>query len=147
MYIVFFGNMIAPVLQNTRDNTLFKGKAILLFGARKVGKTTLLTQWANSCHKPILEVSGEEPDIRELLSSITSTQLKNYIGHNTLFIIDEAQRLANTGLALKLITDKLKHVHTGPSAFDRANKMNEPFGRKFEYKLFPVTQTIHENHE
>ncbi|GEM_PF-3042646 len=82
MYIVFFGNMTAPVLQNTRDNTLFKGKAILLFGARKVGKTTLLTQWANSCHKPILEVSGEEPDIRELLSSITSTQLKNYIGHN-----------------------------------------------------------------
>ncbi len=135
--------MIERIIRNELINTLFKGKAILLFGARQVGKTTLLEQLVEGRMENTLQISGDEPDIRTLFQSITSTQLKNYIGQNTLFIIDEAQRITNIGLTLKLITDKLKGVQviaTGSSAFEMANKMNEPLtGRKFEFSLFPLS--------
>jgi len=135
--------MIERTLLKELETTLFNGKAILLFGARQVGKTTLLEQLEAKINEPILHISGDEPDIRELLSSITSTQLKNYIGTHRLFIIDEAQRIKNIGLTLKLITDKIKSVQviaTGSSAFEMANKMNEPLtGRKFEFRLFPIS--------
>lgn len=125
------------------ERKLFKGKAILLFGARQVGKTTLLEYLTTNRNESVLHISGDEPDIRELLSNITSTQLKNYIGSNSIFFIDEAQRIPNIGLTLKLITDKLREVQviaTGSSSFEMANKMNEPLtGRKFEFKLFPLS--------
>ncbi|VAW29556.1 Prokaryotic ATPase [hydrothermal vent metagenome] len=142
--------MIVRSIQTELENTLFKGKAILLFGARQVGKTTLLEELEKARPENTLQISGDEPDIRALLASITSTQLKNYIGQSTLFIIDEAQRITNIGLTLKLITDKLKHVQviaTGSSAFEMANKMNEPLtGRKFELKMFPLSFMEMVNH-
>lgn len=135
--------MISRVTIQSIDEKLFKGKAILLFGVRQVGKTTLLEHLTATRTEAVLHITGDEPDIRELLSNITSTQLKNYIGSNRIFLIDEAQRIPNIGLTLKLITDKLKDVQliaTGSSSFELANKMNEPpTGRKFEFKLFQLS--------
>ena len=122
----------------------------MLFGARQVGKTTLLEYLIDIRKEAVLNISGDEPDIRELLSNITSTQLKNYIGKNTIFFIDEAQRIPNIGLTLKLITDKLKDIQviaTGSSSFEMANEMNEPLtGRKFEFNLFPLSFQEMVNH-
>ena len=142
--------MISRITIQNIDKKLFKRKAILLFGARQVGKTTLLEHLIKTRKEAVLHVSGDEPDIRELLSNITSSQLKNYIGKNTIFFIDEAQRIPNIGLTLKLITDQLKDIQvitTGSSSFEMANEMNEPLtGRKFEYKLFPLSFQEMANH-
>ena len=142
--------MITRTTIQSIEKRLFKGKAILLFGARQVGKTTLLEYLINIRKEKVLHVSGDEPDIRSLLSSITSTELKSYIGDNTIFFIDEAQRIPNIGLTLKLITDKLKNIQviaTGSSSFEMANEMNEPLtGRKFEFNLFPLSFQEMVNH-
>ena len=135
--------MIQRQLFSTIQKRLFKGKAILIFGARQVGKTTLIEEVISPYNKDVLILSGDEPDIRNQLSTITSTQLKMIIGSKKILFIDEAQRVENIGLTLKLITDQIKDVQviaTGSSAFDLANQTSEPLtGRKFEYKLFPLS--------
>jgi len=124
-------------------NKLHKGKAILIFGARQVGKTTLLKVMEDQNDSTILHLNGDEPDIRASLPSMTSSQLKNMIGKHSILIIDEAQRITNIGLILKLIVDQIPNVQviaTGSSSFEMANQMNEPLtGRKFEYKMFPIS--------
>ncbi len=76
-------------------------------------------------------------------SDINTAQLKRLIGTKKIIYIDEAQRLNNIGLTLKMITDQIKTVQviaTGSSAFELANKTNEPLtGRKYEYTLFPLS--------
>ena len=142
--------MIQRQLFSTIKNKLFKGKAIVLIGARQTGKTTLIENIISSYSQETLVLSGDEPDTRELLANITSTQLKMMIGNHKIIFIDEVQRIENIGLTLKLITDKIKDVQviaTGSSAFDLANKTTEPLtGRKFEYKLFPVSFAEMVNH-
>ncbi|HRF25127.1 MAG TPA: AAA family ATPase, partial [Chitinophagaceae bacterium] len=84
-----------------------------------------------------------ETDVRAFLEKPTSTLLKSLIGKNKTVIIDEAQRIENIGLCIKLITDNIKQVKiiaTGSSAFELANKINEPLtGRKWEYHLYPLS--------
>jgi len=121
---------------------LFKKKAILIFGARQVGKTTFIeTLFKNE--KDILFLDGDEADNRELLSNTTSTRIKSIIGKHKIVCIDEAQRIDNIGLTIKLFTDKIKDVQvivTCSSAFELANKLNEPLtGRKYEFYLFPLS--------
>lgn len=122
---------------------LFRGKAILLFGARQVGKTTFVRNMAEKSGKSVMHINGDEPDVRELMTSISSAQLKNYIGNHELVIIDEAQRIPNIGLTLKLLTDNFPEIQviaTGSSSLDIANEAKEPLtGRKFEYNLFPFS--------
>jgi predicted AAA+ superfamily ATPase len=129
---------------------LFQGKAILLFGARQVGKTTLIKDLIASYEDDALIFSGDDPDTQSIFSDITSTQLKRLIGNKKIFFIDEAQQIKNIGLMLKLITDQIEGVQviaTGSSSFELANKTNEPLtGRKFEYHLFPLSFTEMVNH-
>ncbi len=133
--------MISRIQQDNILKRLHKGKAILLFGARQVGKTTLLNTINALDNESILYVNGDEPDIREYFSERTSAELRNYIGQHTILVIDEAQRIPGIGITLKLITDQIKDVQviaTGSSSFELANKMNEPLtGRKYEFQLFP----------
>jgi uncharacterized protein len=143
--------MIPRKIEDIIRIRLFKGKAILLFGARQVGKTTLVKNLAKISHKKVLHLNGDEPDIRELLGSISSSQLKNYIGNNELVVIDEAQRIQNIGITLKLITDnypEIQVIATGSSSLDIANSAKEPLtGRKFEYTLYPFSfQELVNNH-
>lgn len=121
---------------------LNKHKAILIFGARQVGKTTLVENLFGN-RKDVLFLDGDEADNREHLSNTTSTRLKSIIGKHKIICIDEAQRIENIGVTLKLFTDKIKDVQviaTGSSAFELANKLNEPLtGRKYEFHLFPLS--------
>jgi uncharacterized protein len=134
------------ILASIKDR-LFKGKVIVLTGPRQVGKTTLLRQLAEEFDlNTVLSLNCDEPDICILLQNVTSTQLKSLVGKHTLILIDEAQKVENIGLTLKLMVDNLPDIQiiaSGSSAFDLRNQLNEPLtGRKFEYHLFPFS--IHE---
>ena len=119
------------------------GKAIIILGPRQSGKTTLLKTLQSITEKKTLFLNCDEPDIRKQLTEVTSSQLKKLIGDAELLLIDEAQRIPNIGLTLKLIYDQIESVQivaTGSSAFELASTVNEPLtGRKFEYLLLPFS--------
>ncbi len=122
---------------------LFKGKAIILFGPRQAGKTTLIENVLQDRTEQILSLNGDEPDVRELLTNCTSTRLRSIIGKNEIMFIDEAQRIPDIGLTLKLVVDQIPEVQvvaTGSSAFELNSSTAEPLtGRKFEFKLYPLS--------
>ena len=135
--------MIHRIAIKEFEKFLFKGKAILIYGARQVGKTTLTKQLLKKRKEAILAISGDEPDIREIFKNITSTQLKQYIGKHKILFIDEAQRIENIGLTLKLIVDHIAEVQviaTGSSTFELADKTSETLtGRKYLIQLYPIS--------
>jgi uncharacterized protein len=135
--------MIQRALKDTIIAKLNDNKAIILLGPRQTGKSTLLKLIQAQLKQPIAWWNGDETDIRSLLEAPTSTKLKQLIGSNKTLVIDEAQRIENIGLCIKLITDNIKDVKviaTGSSAFELANKINEPLtGRKWEYHLYPFS--------
>ncbi len=134
--------MIGRIIYEKIKQDLFKGKAILLIGPRQVGKTTLLQQLQEE-YSGTLFLDCDEPDVRLMLEDSTSTLLKDLIGNAKLLIIDEAQRVKNIGISLKLIIDRISNVQliaSGSSSLELANLINEPLtGRKFEYFLFPFS--------
>ena len=101
--------MIKRKLQNIIESKLYSGKAIVLIGARQVGKTTLLKTIFNKT-EDLIWLNGDEIDVQNLFENITSTRLKALIGKNKIIVIDEAQRIKNIGLRLKLITDEIPQV-------------------------------------
>jgi uncharacterized protein len=135
--------MITRALKPTILDKINKGKAIIIIGPRQVGKSTLLAEIAQESGKKTIFFDCDERDDREILTDTTSTALRAHIGNAELVLIDEAQRVKNIGLTLKLFTDKIKNVQvivTGSSSFDLANEINEPLtGRKFEYQMFPLS--------
>ena len=135
--------MILRKLKNVIKGRLFNGKAIVLIGARQVGKTTLLNQLAQESEQPVLMLNCDEPEVRILLENTNISQLKLLIGNNKLIIIDEAQKVKNIGLTLKLFVDNFKDLQviaTGSSTFELHNRLNEPLtGRKLEYQLYPIS--------
>jgi uncharacterized protein len=135
--------MIKRILENNIISRLKDKKAIILLGPRQAGKTSFVQLIKNSLASPVAWWNGDESDIRNLLEKPTSTRLKGLIGNNKTLVIDEAQRIENIGICIKLITDNIKNVKviaTGSSAFELANKINEPLtGRKWEYHLYPLS--------
>jgi len=136
--------MIDRDVYSTIKERLFRGKTIILTGARQVGKSTLLKKLATDYQdKKVLFLNCDEPDTRMLLEGATSTSLRNMIGSHKLLFIDEAQKVKNIGTSLKLIADNIPEVQvvaTGSSAFDLKNQLNEPLtGRKFEFSLYPFS--------
>jgi predicted AAA+ superfamily ATPase len=134
--------MINRLLQNKIKERLFKGKAIILFGPRQSGKSTLVERLLREMNQGWLYLNGDEADVREILTNTSSTKLKALAGRNKIVFIDEAQRISNVGLTLKLFTDQLSDVQviaTGSSAFELSSQVNEPLtGRKYEFMLYPV---------
>jgi len=134
--------MIKRFLEERIKTKLYDGKAIVLLGARQVGKTTLLKILFDN-NEDTLWLNGDEADVQSLFENATSSRLKTIFGNKRNIIIDEAQRISDIGIKLKLITDNLKNVQliaTGSSSFELANKVNEPLtGRKWEYKMFPLS--------
>ena len=132
--------MIKRTLFNTIQQKFYKGKAIVLLGPRQVGKTTLIQELLVG--KPHLFLNGDDPDIRVMLEGIGTSKLQTIIGNNDIVYIDEAQRISDIGITLKLITDQFKHVQllvSGSSALELNNHTQEPLtGRKFEYHLYPI---------
>jgi len=120
-------------------------KVVIIYGPRQVGKTTLAHQIAQqfSAGTEYLYLNCDEPDIEQALHDKTSTQLKNFIGAYSLIVIDEAQRVTNIGLTIKLIHDTFPNVRiiaTGSSSFDLANQVSEPLtGRSRVFTLYPLS--------
>lgn len=134
--------MIKRLLDSSINQRLGKGKVILVLGPRQVGKTTLLndiTERRGNC----LFLNGDDPIVKQQLEGANTQTLKQIIAGYTLIFVDEAQRIKNIGLTLKLILDQFKHVQllvSGSSALELANEVNEPLtGRKWEYQMYPIS--------
>jgi uncharacterized protein len=119
-----------------------KGKAIILLGPRQTGKTTLLKKITGEKGN-YLFLDCDELLIKERLENANLENLKQIIGNHTIIFIDEAQRVKNIGLTLKIIIDQLADKQllvSGSSALELANEINEPLtGRKWEYLLYPLS--------
>lgn len=119
-------------------------KVIVIYGPRRCGKTTLIKKFLEGIGEKYLLLSGEDIFVQQAMNSQSIVQLKNYIGDNKLLVIDEAQKIKNIGLNLKLIVDHIKDIQilvTGSSSFDLANHVGEPLtGRKFTLTQLPLSQ-------
>ena len=130
-------------LQSVIQERCFQGKAIILLGARQVGKTTLLKKIIQEQQVEALYLNCDEPQTVTALTNCNLRELQMVIGANKFVVIDEAQKVDNIGLTLKLIVDNMPDVQviaTGSSAFELRNCLNEPLtGRKYEYQMFPIS--------
>jgi len=119
-------------------------KVLVLYGARRVGKTTLIRRYAEHVDDDVLLVTGEDIAVRHYLSSESVETLKSFVGTKRTLIVDEAQYVPNIGLNLKLLVDHvkgLKVIATGSSCFDLARKTGHPLtGRQETLTVFPFSQ-------
>jgi hypothetical protein len=126
------------------DNLVQPGKVVVLYGPRRVGKTTLLQHYLAESHNKADILNGDDISIREYLSSQSIIQLKSFVGNRKLLVIDEAQNIPNIGLNLKLLVDHmpdLSIIATGSSSFELARDIGEPLtGRKYTLQLYPIAQ-------
>lgn len=134
--------MIIRDLEKLIAKRMFSGKAIIIIGARQIGKTTTLVNLLQG-YTDVLLLDGDDRVVRELLNEPSTEQIKNIIGKHKIVFIDEVQRIKNIGLTAKIIVDKFKDVQllmSGSSALDIKNQLSESLtGRKWEYLMFPVT--------
>ncbi len=141
---------ILRVLSDVMLSDCFKGKAIVLLGARQVGKSTLLKNLFTNTQNKILWLDAENADVSAIFTSATNVRLAQIAGNNNIVVIDEAQKVPNIGSVLKLFTDYMPHIQviaTGSSSFDLRNKTNEPLtGRKWEHYLYPISFAEMVNH-
>lgn len=135
--------MIQRKLFEIISKRLFSGKTILLLGPRQVGKTTLMKRVFEANTDKALWLNADNPDDRELLNAINSSRAIELFQPKTLVIIDEAQRLENSGLTLKIIHDScpgIQLVATGSSSFELSDKIKESLtGRKWTFTLYPIS--------
>ena len=142
--------MITRVQSAKIERAFFKGKAIIVSGARQVGKTTMLEHILQKYQDKLLALDGDDITIQELQNRPNTQQIKQIIGDNKLVFIDEAQRIPEIGLTSKIIIDKFRDVQlilSGSSSFDLYSKVNEPLtGRKWTFNLWPVSWEEWQNH-
>lgn len=135
--------MIPRKLLPVLESRLFQGKALLLLGPRQVGKTTLMRELAARAAVPTLWLNADEPGVRSRLEQSSIASLSRIVGEARLVVLDEAQRIENIGLTLKLLVDEFPEVQvlaTGSSALELRSTLHEPLtGRKFEYHLYPLS--------
>lgn len=139
--------MFTRTIENIIKDKINSGKAIVVVGARQVGKTTLLKRILKD--KEYLFLDADDPSTRNLLQNPTTEQIRTFLGDYQYVFLDEAQRIPGIGLTLKIITDQFNEVQlfvSGSSSFDLGNELNEPLtGRKWEYELFPISWEEYEN--
>lgn len=135
--------MIQRNLQSVLTGFIGKGKALLLIGARQVGKSTLFKQITDTLTDEVLWLNCDQEEARSVLSNQSLNTLRLLLGDYKVIVIDEAQRVTNIGLTLKLITDNFPDKQLlviGSSSLDLHNHLNEPLtGRKLEYYLYPIS--------
>jgi len=122
---------------------LFKGKALIVFGPRQVGKTTFVEQLLKEVNKKTLYLNGDDADVRDAFAKPNATQIGKMLGDYEILFIDEAQRILEVGLFIKIVVDQFKSVQviaTGSSAFELSGKINESLtGRKYQMMLLPFS--------
>ncbi len=142
LYSQIWCKMINRTLSGLVEKKINSGKALIILGARQTGKTTLLKSIFEKKNK-VLWLNADEADIRAIFENSSSARLKAMFANYKIIVVDEAQRISDVGIKFKLITDQIPNVQlvaTGSSAFELANKINEPLtGRKWEYHLFPLS--------
>ncbi|MFC2100662.1 ATP-binding protein [Bacteroidota bacterium] len=137
-------------IQQKIEDTLFKQKVIIIYGARRVGKTTLSKQIIKK-HPGSRYINCELLQNKVALETTNSELLFNFIGKHSLIVLDEAQYIKNIGLVLKVITDTFPNIQiiaTGSSSFDLSYSISEPLtGRSREYILYPfsVQEIVNQN--
>ena len=135
--------MINRIQEEKIRKVLFRGKAIVIIGPRQVGKTTLVEQLVKGLSKKVLWLSGDDPQVQATLNGVSISRMKSVIGNHEVLVVDEAQRIQNAGLVLKLITDHFSNVQlivTGSSSLDIAAQTKESLmGRKLEFNLYPLS--------
>lgn len=135
--------MIKRRLKEPIVSRMFKGKAIILVGARQVGKTTLLKEIDSEMNIPAERLNCDDPIVRTLLANSSLSQLELLLANKKMVIIDEAQRVDNIGITLKLIIDNMPDVQvlvTGSSSLGLSSSTNESLtGRKIEYVMYPIS--------
>lgn len=136
--------LVERTILSLLSHRLTDRKAILILGPRQTGKSTVLREIARQLNKKLLFLNCDEAQSREALENIRNlSQMGNLIGSAELVVVDEAQRVRDIGIILKLITDNFPQVKllvSGSSAFELSNIINEPLtGRKWEYLLLPFS--------
>ena len=135
--------MIRRKLQDVIEQHLFKGKAIIVIGARQVGKSTMFRMILKERNESALTLNCDEPEVKEMLANANLRELQLLIGQNKIMFIDEAQRVSDIGITLKIIIENFSDVQlmvTGSSSLELQSKLTEPLtGRKFEYHMFPLS--------
>ncbi len=125
------------------EKYLKKGKVTVIYGPRRVGKTTLIEKYLESYSGKYYFGTGEDSDLKQIFSSQSVNTMKNFFGGYDLVVIDEAQMIPDVGIGLKLLVDQIKDINviaSGSSSFDLSNKLGEPLtGRKVSLKLYPVS--------
>jgi uncharacterized protein len=126
------------------DSYLSPGKALIIYGPRRAGKTTLLKSYLDSCNLRYRLETGDDIRIRNLLGSGDLKQIVAIAEGFDLVAIDEAQQIPDIGMGLKILVDHLPNLRviaTGSSSFDLAGAVGEPLtGRKRTLTLFPISQ-------
>ena len=136
-------SFLPRLIQSKIENRLFKNKVIVIYGARQVGKTVLVKQIINKYKDKSLYLNCELLSVQQNLSVPEAEKLKNYIGKYKLVILDEAQKISNIGVILKILVDTypdIQVIATGSSSFDLAEKISEPLtGRVDKFILYPFS--------
>lgn len=133
-----------PRIYDDLDNLLREGKVIVIYGPRRVGKTTLVSNYLKKTRLKYKLESGDDLGVAEILSSQSFDKINQFAAGYDLIVIDEAQRIPQVGLGLKILVDnnpKTKVLITGSSSLSLSYKVGEPLvGRMFDYILYPVSQ-------
>lgn len=122
---------------------LFKGKVVVIYGARQVGKTTLSKKILDDCSESGKYLNCELASVQQGLSVIEAERIRSFLGDYKLVVFDEAQNIRDIGKVLKIMVDTypdIQIIATGSSSFDLADKISEPLtGRNFTYLLYPLS--------
>ncbi|MFP4180229.1 MAG: ATP-binding protein [Spirochaetaceae bacterium] len=135
--------IIRRSLEDRVEQWLFRGKIISIFGARQVGKTTMVQQLLKKHGDLSNYYNCDIPSVAAYFENPEPMLLSRLIGNAKLIVIDEAQRVKNIGLTLKVLHDTMPRVQiitTGSSSFHLGNALNEALtGRGMEFLLFPFS--------
>ncbi len=135
--------LIPRIYDNQIINLVKPGKVLLLYGARRIGKTTLLENFLKTYNGKFLLSSGEDRDLQKILETESVQQFKTFFGSYDLLIIDEAQKIDNIGIALKLIVDHISNISviaSVSSSFELSTKIVAPLtGRHRTRTLYPLS--------
>lgn len=135
--------MITRLLESSIKSDLFKGKTIIIYGARQVGKTTLVEKILNDFGDAGRYLNCEILSVEQNLKDAEPDKLKTFLGNYKLLVLDEAQNIPSIGRVLKVITDNIKDIQiiaTGSSSFELASKTAEPMtGRVIHHTLYPLS--------
>lgn len=126
-----------------KDELLYSNKVIIVFGARQVGKTTLIKQIISESKLSHVSVNGEEAEVSYAFNQLSYDRMMEVVGNSSVLFVDKAQTIEHIGRAIKILYDKnphLKIILSGSSSFELANKLQEPLtGRKKVFTLYPFS--------